>query len=149
MKYLILGLALWSLAAPPPTPVRDDEAELRRLKQVIWPQAYRERDADLLDRILDADFVLVSDDGSWSTKVDELAGLSSATWPHDSFEFEIKRLDLYNDNTAIISGEGRATGIGAGKPYCLRYQSSNVLIRRDVGWRAVLSHVSGVETHCE
>lgn len=147
MRYLILVLAVLSLAAP--APVRADEAELRRLKETIWPQAYRERDVELLDRILDADFVLVSDDGGWSTKTDELAGLSGRPWPHDSFEFEIKRLDLYNDTTAIISGEGRATGIEAGKPYCLRYQSSNVLIRRDVGWRAVLSHVSGVEMQCD
>ena len=50
---------------------------------------------------------------------------------------------------AIISGEGRATGTDAGKPYCLRYQSSNVLIRREIGWRAVLSHVSGVNTQCD
>lgn len=147
MRYLILVLAVSSLAAP--APVHADEAELRQLKETTWPRAYRERDVELLDRILDADFVLVSADGSWSTKADELAGLPFRTWPHDSFEFEIKRLDLYNDTTAIISGEGRATGMDAGKRYCLRYQSSNVLIRRDVGWRAVLSHVSGVETRCD
>jgi hypothetical protein len=146
MAYVMLFLTVLSLAAP--VPARTDETELRKLKEVSWPQAYRERDVELLDRILDAEFVLVSADGSWSTKADELASLPSSTWPHDSFEFEIKRLDLYNDNTAIISGEGRATGTDAGKPYCLRYQSSNVLIRRDIGWRAVLSHVSGVDTQC-
>ena len=146
MKYLIPFLAVLSMTVS--MPAHADEAELRQLKETIWPQAYRERDIELLDRILDAEFVLVSADGSWSTKADELASLPSSTWPHDSFEFEIKRLDLYNDNTAIISGEGRATGTDAGKPYCLRYQSSNVLIRRDIGWRAVLSHVSGVETQC-
>jgi hypothetical protein len=146
MTYLIPLLTVLSLAAS--APAHADEAELRQLKETIWPQAYRERDVELLDRILDAEFVLVSADGSWSTKADELASLPSSSWPHDSFEFEIKRLDLYNDNTAIISGEGRATGTDAGKPYCLRYQSSNVLIRRDIGWRAVLSHVSGVDTQC-
>jgi hypothetical protein len=146
MTYLIPFLTVLSLATS--APAHADEAELRQLKETIWPQAYREKDVELLDRILDAEFVLVSADGSWSTKADELASLPSSTWTHDSFEFEIKRLDLYNDNTAIIAGEGRATGTDAGKPYCLRYQSSNVLIRRDIGWRAVLSHVSGVDTQC-
>lgn len=145
MTYLMPFL-MFLLA--PSAPAHADEAELRKLKETTWPQAYRERDVELLDRILDEDFVLVSADGRWSSKADELASLPASTWPHDSFEFEIKRLDLYNDNTAIISGEGRATGTDAGEPYCLRYQSSNVLVRRDSGWRAVLSHVSGVDTRC-
>lgn len=145
MPYLI-PLLIFILAAS--AAEHDDEAELRELKEVTWPQAYREKDVALLDRILDPEFVLVSADGGWSTKSDELASLPASTWPHDSFQFEIKRLDVYNDNTAIISGEGRATGIDTGQPYCLRYQSSNVLIRRDTGWRAVLSHVSGVTTEC-
>jgi hypothetical protein len=146
MSYLIPLLVVFTFGAS--AGGHPDEALLRELKEVTWPRAYREKDVALLDRILDAEFVLVSADGTWSTKADELASLPAGTWPHDSFEFEIIRLDLYNENTAIISGEGRATGTDAGKPYCLRYQSSNVLIRREIGWRAVLSHVSGVNTQC-
>jgi hypothetical protein len=146
MTYLIPLLVVFALGAS--AGGHPDEALLRELKEVTWPRAYREKDVALLDRILDTEFVLVSADGTWSTKADELASLPAGAWPHDSFEFEIIRLDLYNENTAIISGEGRATGTDAGKPYCLRYQSSNVLIRRSIGWRAVLSHVSGVNTQC-
>jgi ketosteroid isomerase-like protein len=147
MRFLIMSsMLLAALSAPADD--GGDEAELRHLKEVTWPQAYRERDVALLDRLLDPEFVLVSEDGSWSTKADELAALPGSTWAHDSFRFVIRRLDLYHDNTAIVSGEGRATGTDENGPYCLRYQSSNVLVRRDTGWRAVLSHVSGVETRC-
>lgn len=125
-----------------------DLDELRHLKEVLWPQAYRERDVELLDSILHADFAMTGANGAISTRADELAQLPDSTWPHESFRFEIQRLDIYHGNTAIVAGQGRASGTGSDGPYCYTYQSTNVLIRSEGRWRAVTSHVSGVQRDC-
>jgi hypothetical protein len=58
---------------------------------------------------------------------------------HDSFRYEINRLDIYRNGTAIVAGTGH---IYNDSTYSI-YQSSNVLIKRDSIWKATLSHVSG------
>ena len=127
----------------------DDQETLRHLKEVLWPQAYRTADADLLDSILHDSFVLIDASGQWTPKEAELAQLPDFVWTNDTFHYDIRRLDIYHSNTAIVAGEGRATGTNSNGPYCLRYQSSNVLIREDGEWKAVLSHVSGVNMACD
>ena len=126
-----------------------DREELTYLKEVLWPQAYRENDVELLDAILDDSFQMVTAAGPWSDKATELAEVPVSDWPHDDFRFTIKRLDIYHDNTAIVAGEGRAEGTGDTGPYCFTYQSTNVLVRRGERWRAVASHVSGVRQECD
>lgn len=126
-----------------------DAEQLTRLKQDLWPEAYREHEVELLDSILDDSFILVDAQGNWTNKQQELAFLPDYNWPHSRFEYRIKRLELISDDAAIVAGEGMAQGTEESGPYCLRYQSSNVLVRRSQGWKAVLSHVSGVETRCD
>jgi ketosteroid isomerase-like protein len=150
MRRIVARFFLLLLIAPAAESAdADDIAQLRQLKEVLWPKAYRENDAELLARILHPQFVMVSADGRWFTREDELASLPGSTWPHEQFNFEIRRLDVYHDHTAIISGQGRASGNGSDGPYCFTYQSSNVLVRDDHGWRAVASHVSGIQRDCD
>ncbi len=130
-------------------PAADDRAVLTRLKTTLWPQAYRTRDRALLAQILDDEFQLINQRGQWSDKAQELQRLPDYDWPHEDFSYTIKRLDIYHGHTAIVAGEGRAHGRDADGVYCLRYQSSNVLIKRDAGWQAVSSHVSGVHSECD
>jgi hypothetical protein len=50
-----------------------------------------------------------------------------------------------HDN-AVIAGTGVVKGApGPDGPHDFTYESSNVMIKRDKRWQAVLSHVSGVE----
>ena len=44
------------LAAFLSTSFADDEQELRHIKTVLWPQAYRTQDVELLDRLLHESF---------------------------------------------------------------------------------------------
>ncbi len=113
---------------------------LRYLKEVEWPQAYREQDTVLLDRILGDDFQMITNDGEWSDKVRQLERIKAAPMDHDSFRYEIKRLEILENGTAIIAGTGHIINDGQETIY----QSSNVLVKRDGIWKAVLSHVSGV-----
>lgn len=118
----------------------EEQTKLRYLKEIEWPQAYREQDTVLLDRILGDDFQMVSADGTWSDKAGQMARIKAAPMDNDFFEFEIKRLEVHENGTAIVAGTGHVITNGEE----MTYQSSNVLIKRGDYWKAVLSHVSGI-----
>ena len=120
-----------------------DEAAIRELKEVLWPKAYFEQDTALLDRILAPEFQMVDGDGNWSSKAEELAWVGKNKPSYDSLTFEIRRLDVFENGTAIAAGKGTIRGADKSGPYVAEYQSTNVLIKRDGQWRAVASHVSG------
>ena len=120
-----------------------DEAAIRELKEVLWPKAYFEQDTALLDRILAPEFQMVDGDGNWSSKAEELAWVGKNKPSYDSLSFAIRRLDVFENGTAIAAGKGTIRGTDENGPYVAEYQSTNVLIRRDGQWRAIASHVSG------
>ena len=120
----------------------DDEKTLRYLKEVEWPKAYREQDTVLLNRILGNDFQMVDNGGHWSSKKDELNWIKANAPEYDSFRFEIKRLDILPNGTALICGTGHIEK----DTIKSIYQSSNILIKRQGIWKAVASHVSGYKT---
>lgn len=113
-----------------------DEQALRHFKTVLWPQAYRTQDTELLDRMLHDSFEMIDADGNRSTKADELEWVSENEWDPGEFTYTIERLAVY-DGTAIVVGTGTATSY--------TYRSSNVLIKEAGEWRAVASHVSGFQ----
>lgn len=137
-------LLLGALAAPAVADSRaDDERELRRIKEELWPRAYREGDAALLDRLLAAEFQLIDPDGGGSDKAAELAYVAEHRWRNRAFRFEIERLDVFENGTAVVAGRGVAVGPESDPGGGYQYRSSNVLIRRDGRWQAISSHVSG------
>ena len=131
-KSLPLFLALLS---GPAFAEPSDEETLRHFKTVLWPQAYRTQDVELLDRMLHDSFQMIDDQGNRSTKQKELAWIAENQWNPGAFEYRIERLDIYDGRWAIIDGSGIAENYS--------YKSSNVLIKEDGAWRAVASHVSG------
>ena len=123
----------------------DDREKLTTLKEVLWPKAYREQDTILLDQILADEFQLIDADGNWSDKKFELDYIKKNKPSYDSFRFEIKRLDIFENGTAIVAGTGHIEGNDENGPYKMIYQSSNVLIKRQGEWKAIGSHVSGIK----
>ena len=119
----------------------EDLIALRYLKEVEWPQAYRESDTMLLDRILGDDFQMIDAAGNWSDKAGELKWIKENNYAPDSFNYEIKRLETLENGTALICGTGH---IFNDSTYTI-YQSSNILIKREGYWKAVASHVSGIK----
>ncbi|MDX1476295.1 MAG: nuclear transport factor 2 family protein [Saprospiraceae bacterium] len=143
---LILGCALLTVIdlQAQQVKIEPDVATLRHLKEVLWPQAYREQDTSLLDQILAAEFQLIDDQGNVYNKADELAYIQQHKPSYDTFRFEITRLDIFENGTAIVSGIGHITGKDDLGAYVTTYRSSNVLIKRASLWKAVASHVSGI-----
>jgi hypothetical protein len=127
----------WLAFAVTPTLADDDDRTLRHFKTVLWPQAYRMQDVELLDRLLHPSFQLIDDQGRRSTKAGELEWLANNAWNPGSFEYRIERLDIYDGQWAVIDGRGVAEKYS--------YMSSNVLIKVNGDWQAVASHVSGYE----
>lgn len=121
----------------------EDEKVLREIKEVLWPKAYRDQDTALLDRLLAEEFQMIDGAGLWSTKADEMKWVRENRPAYDSLTFKIKRLDVFENGTAIISGTGTVKGRDSSGSYVAEYQSSNVLVKRKGVWRAVASHVSG------
>ena len=113
----------------------DDEETLRHLKTVLWNQAYRNQDVELLDSILHDTFEMIDGNGNRSTKKKELEYIANHQWDPGTFEYRIERLIIYDGKFAIVDGTGIASDY--------TYKSSNYLIKEDGRWQAVSSHVSG------
>ena len=146
MRNLITACFVASLLAASPALAADhrtDEAQLREIKEVLWPKAYFTQDPKLLDRILADEFQSIDGDGNWSTKAEEIDWVSKNKPPYDSLEFRIRRLDVFDNGTAVVAGTGVIRGKDDSGPYVVEYQSSNIFVKRDGTWRAVASHVSG------
>lgn len=121
--------------------LEEDQKTLRYLKEVEWPKAYAEQDTLLLDRILGDDFKMIDQSGNWYSKKDELDWVKKNATNNDSFHYEIKRFEILDNGTAIICGTGHILKDSVKSIY----QSSNVLVKREGKWKAIMSHVSGFE----
>lgn len=113
----------------------DEEDHLRHLKTVLWPQAYRTQDVNLLDQILDDSFEMIGADGTRSNKEAELRFVADNKWNPSGFKYIVQRVSIYDHRFAIIDGHGDSDTYS--------YASSNVLIKRNGKWKAIASHVSG------
>jgi Domain of unknown function (DUF4440) len=142
--FLFIVLAMSSAVAGP---TLEDEAALRHIKEVDWPTAYREQKSELLDRILAAEFQMIDADGASSSKAEELEYVRKNKPSYDSFRFEIKRLEVFENDCAVVGGTGFITERRGGAEVVTQYQSTNVFIKRDRRWQAIASHVSGVKEH--
>lgn len=147
-RIVCVLLAFLCVVAPVSAMANDlerDRAALRQLKEELWPKAYAEQDVALLDAILADEFKMVDADGNWFTRQDELDYIRKNKPGYDSLVFVVKRLDVFENDSAIVAGEGTVRGKDAEGRYVMTYQSTNVLIKRNGKWRAVASHVSGVK----
>lgn len=143
-RHLFLLVAVTLLFVPvPAAEPPSDEAQLRELKETLWPKAYFEQDTALLDQILADEFKMIDGGGNWSTKAEEIEWVANNKPPYDSMVFAIRRLEIFNGDTAIVAGTGTIRGSDEDGPYVAEYQSTNTLVKRDGVWRAVASHVSG------
>ena len=135
IKFAILCIFL------PVVALADDHEVLRNFKTVLWPQAYRTQDVELLDRLLHDSFEMIDAEGNRSTKKKELEYIKNNEWDPGTFEYRIERLQIYQGSFAVIDGTGVA------KSYT--YKSSNFLVKEEGVWRAIASHVSGYQSTAE
>ncbi len=145
MRTFLILLVAGLVSFPSMGQQASDKEVLTYIKEVEWPKAYREQDIALLDRILAAEFQMIDDQGNWYTKQDELEYIKGNKPSYESFRYEIKRLDIFENETAVVSGVGHIQNQDEEGPYLSTYHSSNVLIKRNGIWKAISSHVSGIK----
>lgn len=131
------------------TTYEKDLAYLTYLKQQLWPTIYKTSDVAGLDDLTHEDFVIVDANGVATSKPEELDFLKTYSWPHNEFAYDIQRINIFENNTAIIAGQGKASGKNEKGDYCFTYVSSNVLVKVSGKWKAIQSHVSGYKPQCE
>ena len=134
MRNCTIKLAILCILLPA-SAWADDYDVLRNFKTVLWPQAYRTQDVELLNRLLHDSFEMIDAEGNRSTKEKELEFISNNRWDPGTYEYRIERLQIYQGSFAVIDGTGVAE--------TYTYKSSNFLIKEDGVWRAIASHVSG------
>ena len=137
-------VALMLCGAVVASPAEDREA-LRQIKEVDWPKAYREQDTQLLDRLLAEEFQSIDAEGAWSSKAAELDYIRKNKPTYESFRFAIKRMDLFENNTAVVAGTGLITEKSGDRRVVTEYQSTNIFIKRAGRWQAIASHISGIK----
>ena len=142
LPFILLSISCTQQEKQSPyIPTDEDWETLRQLKEVSWPEAYRNQDTVLLDQILADEFQMIDASGNWGTKREEIEWIKKNPFAVDSFWFEIKRFEILENGTAIIAGTGHIKADSTK----LIYQSSNYLIKRNGQWKAFSSHVSGIE----
>jgi hypothetical protein len=145
-KILLMVIIALLTVSPAAAEKKSDEDVLREIKEVHWPMAYAEQNTQLLDSILADEFQMIDAAGNYSDKAGELEWVRNNKPTYSSFIFKIKRLEIFDKKTAVIAGTGIVKGApGPNGPQDFTYESSNVLIKRDGRWQAILSHVSGIK----
>jgi hypothetical protein len=149
LNLLLFGIVSAStlFAAESGRDQENDKTRLRELKEVLWPKAYREQDPALLAQILADEFESIDAQGNVSTKAEEIDYVRKNKPSYDSFRFVIRRLQIFENRTAVVSGTGyiETKAKDGKKASKTEYQSSNVFIERDGRWQAISSHVSGIK----
>lgn len=146
MPFLILALLATTIINAQSN--GQDETELRHIKEDLWPKAYQTQDGVLLDQILSEDFQMIDASGNVFLKQDEVNYVKQNKPEYKSYKFHIERLDIYASNSAVVSGTGMIQGQDAEGEYITTYRSSDLFVRENTSWKAVSSHVSGLnKTH--
>lgn len=120
-----------------------DVHELRKFKLVDLPRAYRRQDTTALRLMLGERYERIGFEGDRTTKEEEILRAGHARPTYDTLWFEIHRLDVFQNGSAIVSGTGRVKGRDAQGPYDMSYLSSNTFVKTAGRWLLVNSHVSG------
>jgi ketosteroid isomerase-like protein len=118
---------------------QDQIAELGRR----WAKAELESDAELLDSLLDADFVCVGPLGFVLNKEQYLAGRRSGDLKHEAFEWNDVHVRAYGDTALAVGAQVQKTTF-QGHDASGQFRVTQVFIRKGDGWQMVSLHLSPI-----
>ncbi|MEM9897361.1 MAG: DUF4440 domain-containing protein [Bacteroidota bacterium] len=123
-----------------------EKTKLVELRSTLIPQAYEKQDTTFLNKILHENYLLVDDEGSTFSKVDELAYVGNYGVSYSSFAFELEKTITLPNGTVILFGEGKLQGIDDAGAYITTYKTSDTFVKTsNEDWKLAYSHVSGVK----
>ena len=122
---------------------KDDVEALLQLENDM-AQAWVQRDAQTLVRILADDYTLGGTGDSLIKKEEYVAGLDNPEFRTTSAIVDELRIRVY-DNAAVVTGRTVYRGWSKkGGKYVHRFRFTDTFIRRDGAWKCVATHASGL-----
>src|SRR5262249_60110081 len=98
-------------------------------------------DAATMDRILAADFILVTGTGAVLTKADLLKEARDGQIVYEHQEDSQQKVRVWG-NTAVVTAQLWAKGIDHGKPFDYKLWFSDTYVRMSDGWHYVFGQAS-------
>lgn len=144
---LVVGLSLALVQMKDNDPQRSgrDEQELReRLR--AWDEAYAGRDIEALGRILADDFIFTNASGAVISRPQYISANIKA--PDITLEIPINSEDvkvrIYGE-TAVVTSRGAHRGQPASRDPQVRYQYTDVWVKKQGLWKAVASQATRIQ----
>jgi ketosteroid isomerase-like protein len=119
----------------------DQVAEFQRLMDA-WSRAIVADDPEAIGRFAEPDWMLVGANGPFP-RGRFLAAVRDGRITHHTMSHEIHRVRLYGD-VAVLLTRGRNTGAFDGEEFELDEWTTDVFVRRDDGWRCIVTHLTDV-----
>jgi ketosteroid isomerase-like protein len=140
-RLLSLLLLCSSLALPQASAQTEgDETKIIALEN-LWNQMQIAHDADAMEKMLDADFILTDYDGSVLTKGQFLASIRDKSNQLTSEVSQDMKLHRHGD-TVVVIGATHEKGTAKGKPYEHHGRFTDTWIKHDSQWLCVASQLS-------
>jgi ketosteroid isomerase-like protein len=133
---LLIGLTTPLAAQEPPA-----AAQVRRLEEK-WAGAYKERDLDVLSKLLTEDFVITVEDGSTYSKAGYITHSADTTVHVEVAELSDLRVRVRGGLIAVVTGAYHERGQSKGKPYEYNDRFTDVWVRVGNNWRVLASQYS-------
>jgi ketosteroid isomerase-like protein len=143
LRFLLLIGAVFSSAAPKELPSSDVESKIIAMEKA-WNQAFKFRDTNAINAILDDDVVLVNDDGSLQSKAVFVAGIREAKPSEEQQVFPESLAVRVVGAVAIATGVFRTKGVEGGKPYLRRDRFIDTWINKGGTWVCVSASATPV-----
>ncbi|MFG2552733.1 nuclear transport factor 2 family protein [Streptomyces sp. NPDC048581] len=123
---------------PPEPPDADRLAALAH----AWAEAMVSNDPTRIADFMADDWVIVSESGI-STRAQFLTYVESGDLTHSAFQLVGEpRIQVYGDS-AVLTARVTNTAHYQGERFDADEWTTDVFVRRDDGWRCVLSHITG------
>jgi ketosteroid isomerase-like protein len=140
-RLLSLLLLCLSLALPQSFAQTDgDESKIIALEN-LWNQMQIAHDADAMEKMLHADFVLTDYDGSVFHKAQFLASIRDKSNQLTSEVSQDMKLHRHGD-TVVVIGATHEKGTAKGKPYEHHGRFTDTWIKRDTQWLCIASQLA-------
>lgn len=145
---ILLVLVAASVAVPQTkgkrtTKARQNKPSVANIEQALndlelqWNEAFKNRDRDALDRILDDQFIFTDDDGQVSNKTQYVDSVMRAI-KVESYKLDDVTVRVYGD-TGVVAGRWTGKFTVDGKDASGEFRYTDTFVRRLGGWRVVAS----------
>jgi ketosteroid isomerase-like protein len=115
---------------------------VRKLEEK-WTEAYKEKDLDVLAKLLTEDFIITVEDGNTYSKSGYITHTADSTVKVEFAELSDLRVRVRaGGNIAVVTGVFYQKGRSNGKPYEYHDRLTDVWVRTGNGWRVLASHYS-------